>query len=184
MAQNVRFSVLKSQRNSSRTTQDGHLTHLGRPQVACPQKKSVILAIIWEQSPLTKAFWCFSRAYQGKDHDKGILNREQWSEFIPDEVKIQGDLGFVGLQNELVNVEIPHKKPKGGKLTDKQKEENQDLASERVVCEHAFAGVKHRYKQNQVSKTLRISLSTFSVITSAVLVRVPHEAEPNGSKRR
>lgn len=29
------------------------------------------------------------------DHDKGILNREKWGEYIPDKVKIQGDLGFL-----------------------------------------------------------------------------------------
>ncbi len=84
----------------------------------------------------------FSKANPGKDHDKGILNRERWVDSIPDQVKIQGDLGFQGLQNEFVNVEIPHQKPKGGKLRDQQKEENRELASERVVCEHAFAGVK------------------------------------------
>lgn len=89
-----------------------------------------------------KRILIFTHAYYGKDHDKGILNREQWVEFIPDEVKIQGDKGFEGLQNEYVNVEIPHKKPKGGELTEEQKEENRKLASERVVCEHAFAGVK------------------------------------------
>ena len=33
----------------------------------------------------------FSIAYDGKDHDKGILNRENWVEYIPDEVLIQGD---------------------------------------------------------------------------------------------
>ena len=89
-----------------------------------------------------KRILVFSKAYHGKDHDKGILNQERWVDSIPDEVKIQGDLGFQGLQNKYVNVEIPHKKPKGGELTDEQKEENRDLASERVVCEHAFAGVK------------------------------------------
>lgn len=89
-----------------------------------------------------KTILVFSKAYHGKDHDKGILNRELWVDSIPGEVKIQGDLGFQGLQNEYVNVEIPHKKPKGGELTAQQKEENRELASERVVWEHAFAGVK------------------------------------------
>lgn len=89
-----------------------------------------------------KRILLFSVAQPGKDHDKGILNREGWTEHIPDHVKIQGDLGFQGLQNEYVNVEIPHKKPKGGDLTDSQKAENRELASERVVGEHAFAGVK------------------------------------------
>ncbi len=86
----------------------------------------------------TKRILAFSASYNGKDHDKGILNQEKWPEYIPDHVKIQGDLGFHGLQNEYVNVEIPHKKPKGGELSDAQKEENRALARERVVCEHAF----------------------------------------------
>ncbi len=89
-----------------------------------------------------KKILILSKAKNGKAHDKGVLNEEKWGESIPDEVKIQGDLGFQGLQKEFVNVEIPHKKPKGGKLSDKQKEENRELASERVVCEHAFAGIK------------------------------------------
>ena len=87
----------------------------------------------------------FSLAYDGKDHDKGILNRENWVEHIPDEVLIQGDAGFDGLQRDYVNVEVSHKKPKGGKLTADQKEENRALAKERVVVEHAFSGVK-RYR--------------------------------------
>ncbi len=89
-----------------------------------------------------KRILILSKAYHGKNHDKGILNREQWVKFIPDGVKIQGDLGFLGLQNKFVNIEIPHKKPKGGELSAQQKEENLELARERVVCEHAFAGVK------------------------------------------
>lgn len=87
----------------------------------------------------------FSIAHDGKDHDKGILNREGWVEHIPDDVLIQGDTGFDGLQREYVNVETPHKKPKGGELTKEQKEENRALAKERVVVEHSFSGLK-RYR--------------------------------------
>lgn len=55
------------------------------------------------------------------------------------------DLGFLGLQNENENIRIPNKKPKGGKLTQKQKTENQEYSRSRVVCENAFSGVK-RYR--------------------------------------
>jgi hypothetical protein len=84
----------------------------------------------------------FSHAYAGRHNDKGILNEEGWADWIPDEIPIQVDLGFFGLQNEVVNVELPHKKPRGGQLTEEQKADNRALASERVVCEHSFAGVK------------------------------------------
>ncbi len=86
-----------------------------------------------------------SVSYDGKDHDKGILNREGWVEHIPDDVLIQGDAGFDGLQREYVNVQVSHKKPRGGELTAEQKQENRTLAKERVVVEHSFSGLK-RYR--------------------------------------
>ena len=111
----------------------------------------------------------FSTAYPGKAHDKGILNTEGWAEWIPDEVKIQGDLGFQGLQNEYVNVEIPHKKPKGGQLTDEQKAENQALARERVVGEHAFAGLKCYGIAAQVYRNRKPNFDDHSIFTAAGL---------------
>lgn len=83
-----------------------------------------------------------SKASGGKVHDKKQLDEEKWIENIPDEVTIAGDLGFQGLQNEFVNVHLPHKKPRGKELTDIQKEENREFSQRRVVCEHAHAGIK------------------------------------------
>ena len=40
---------------------------------------------------------------------------------------------------------MPHKKPIGKKLTKKQKEENKQLSSERVIIEHSIGGLK-RYR--------------------------------------
>lgn len=111
----------------------------------------------------------FSTAYPGKAHDKGILNSEGWAEWIPDDVKIQADLGFQGLQNEYVNIEIPHKKPKGGQLTDEQKAENQALARERVVGEHAFAGLKRYGIAAQVYRNRKENFDDRSIFTAAGL---------------
>jgi hypothetical protein len=111
----------------------------------------------------------FSAAYPGKTHDKGLLNTEGWAEWIPDDVKIQGDLGFQGLQNEYVNVEIPHKKPKGGHLSDEQKAENQALARERVVGEHAFAGLKRYGIATQVYRNRKENFDDRSIFTAAGL---------------
>ena len=116
-----------------------------------------------------KRILIFTEAYPGKRHDKGVLNDEEWVQYIPDEVKIQADLGFMGLQNEYVNVEIPHKKPKGGKLTDEQKEENRALASERVVCEHAFAGVKRYRIAADVYRNRKEGFDDRSMFTAAGL---------------
>ena len=111
----------------------------------------------------------FSTAYPGKAHDKGILNTEGWAEWIPDAVKIQGDLGFQGLQNEYVNVEIPHKKSKGGHLTEAQKAENQALARERVTGEHAFAGLKRYGIAAQVYRNRKPNFDDRSMFTAAGL---------------
>ena len=83
-----------------------------------------------------------SKARGGKVHDKKQLDEEEWIENIPDEVAIEGDLGFQGLQNEFVNVHLPQKKPRGKELTESQKEENREFSRQRVVCEHAHAGIK------------------------------------------
>jgi hypothetical protein len=66
------------------------------------------------------------KAWGGKVHDKKQLDEEEWVENIPDEVAIEGDLGFQGLQNEFVNVHLPHKKPRGKELTEAQKQENRE----------------------------------------------------------
>jgi len=53
------------------------------------------------------------------------------------------DLGFLGVDQQYDNSHMPHKKPQGGELTEVQKTDNRRLSQSRVVCEHAFAGVKH-----------------------------------------
>ena len=83
-----------------------------------------------------------TKAREGKVHDKRQLKEENIVPHIPDEVAIEGDLGFNGLQNEYVNVKVPYQKPKGKKLTQQQKEENRQLSRQRVKCEHAHAGIK------------------------------------------
>jgi hypothetical protein len=61
--------------------------------------------------------------------------------------KLRVNLGFLGIAKEYtcLKVDIPHKKGKNTPLTDKQKADNQILASERIPVEHSFAGLK-RYR--------------------------------------
>lgn len=86
-----------------------------------------------------------SPAREGTVHDKRQLAEAELVESIPDEVSLLGDLGYQGLQNEFVNIHLPHKKPKGKELTVEQKEENRVFSGERVICEHAIGGMK-RYR--------------------------------------
>ncbi len=86
-----------------------------------------------------------TKARAGTVHDKRQLDEADLVGNIPDEVVIEGALGFQGLQNEFENVHLPHKKPKGKKLSEQQKQENREFSRQRVVCEHAHAGIK-RYR--------------------------------------
>ena len=61
--------------------------------------------------------------------------------------KVKIDLGFLGFEKDYtcLKVSIPHKKSKNKLLTDVQKVENQQFASERIAVEHSFGGLK-RYR--------------------------------------
>lgn len=68
-----------------------------------------------------------------------------------DENECYVDLGFLGIQKDYTQrVRIPHKKPKGGKLDDKQKKQNRESSKERIVVEHVIGGMKRYFiLQNQ-----------------------------------
>ena len=99
-----------------------------------------------------------SKTRAGKVHDKKQLDEEDWVSNIPDQVVIEGNLGYQGLQNEFVNVRLPHKKPRGKELTEEQKQENREFSTQRVKCEHAHAGMK-RY--NSVTAVYRNRVPDF-----------------------
>jgi membrane-bound lytic murein transglycosylase B len=109
-------------------------------------------------STLKKRIILLSKARAGKVHDKKQLDEEDWVSNIPDQVVIEGDLGYQGLQNEFVNVRLPHKKPRGKELTEHQKQENREFSAQRVKCEHAHAGMK-RY--NSVTAVYRNRVPDF-----------------------
>jgi len=89
-----------------------------------------------------------SPCWVGKTHDY----RRFQVEFPPaprwfERFRLRVDLGFLGIAKDYVCKEIliPHKKPSKQELTPAQKAENQGLASQRIVVEHAHAGLK-RYR--------------------------------------
>lgn len=76
----------------------------------------------------TKRVLVLSPAREGKVHDKRMLDDEELAAAIPDELAIEVDLGFQGLQKEYVNIRIGHKKLRVGELTPPQKQENKALS--------------------------------------------------------
>ena len=80
-----------------------------------------------------------SKSKPGKVHDIQI---RRGSDKLPPDAKKYGDLGYQGWQKESKGVHLPHKKPKGGKLTAQQKLENKNHSKIRIAVEHKFAQLK------------------------------------------
>lgn len=80
-----------------------------------------------------------SKTKAGSIHD--IKIRRQGNP-LPPESKKYGDLGYQGWQNEANNVNLPHKKPKNGSLTEQQKQENKEHSRIRITVEHKFSELK------------------------------------------
>lgn len=80
-----------------------------------------------------------SKTTPGSVHD---INIRRKGNPLPTDAKKYGDLGYQGWQNESNNVNLPHKKPKSGKLTTQQKQQNKEHSKIRIAVEHKFADLK------------------------------------------
>jgi len=75
-----------------------------------------------------------------------------------------GDSGFQGICDIHLFSVTPFKKPKGGELTEEQKEFNRSLAQYRIRIEHVnrsikcFKILKYRYRNKQQRHLLRFNL--------------------------
>ena len=111
--------------------------------------------------------------YFGGKVDWTIFKKELLS-FNFEQIKIWVDLGFVGIKKLLQNGEIfiPHKRRKNTELTAFQKFENQQLAKQRVVVEHAIGGMKRHYilrHENRMKKPHEsVKLDAVSEICAAL----------------
>ena len=110
--------------------------------------------------------------HRGPAADKTILGESSVDEQFPKATK-QADKGYHGA----TDVEMPHRKPKGGELTSEHREENRQMASVRVHVEHGIRRVK-AFKI--VRENYRLATGLFPMVASAVvglaqMVRIIHE---------
>lgn len=117
----------------------------------------------------TKRILVLSPAREGKLHDKKFHDEEDIAGSIPDEIPIEVDLGFQGLQKQYVNIRLPHKKPRGGTLSPEQKVENRTLSQSRVSCENAFAGVKRYGAISAIYRNRKPEFDDHLMLTAAGL---------------
>jgi hypothetical protein len=91
--------------------------------------------------------------HPGTVHDKRAADETLYP--LPQGSHLLQDLGFLGFKLESVVIEMPIKKPRGGKLTDEQKATNQALSRRRVAIEHVNSGVKRCRILKDVCRLLR-----------------------------
>jgi DDE superfamily endonuclease/Helix-turn-helix of DDE superfamily endonuclease len=82
----------------------------------------------------------------GTEHDFSMF-KNVFANSDLGKVKIWADLGFQGMQKSIKAKEVvmPHKKPRGTDLTEKQKEENCNISRFRVLIENTIAMIKRYF---------------------------------------
>lgn len=96
--------------------------------------KNVLLA------SLDKKILYLSETYEGSVHDKKIADEAEIA--FEKTIALLQDSGFQGFCPPGATIVMPEKKPKGKALTQQQKQENKQKASQRVLIEHAIGGLK------------------------------------------
>lgn len=76
----------------------------------------------------------------GKRHDKKLADEEDW--LFPLGSHLWEDTGHQGYEPEQRTTHRPKKKPRGGELTESEKEHNRAISEERVGIEHSVGGAK------------------------------------------
>jgi hypothetical protein len=99
--------------------------------------------------------------HRGPTADKRVYEQSTVAEHYPSAQK-QGDLAYHGL----AGVSVPHKKPKGGHLTEEHRAETRRLAAVRVPVEHGIRRIKG---WRIVRDDYRLALGLFPLIASTVV---------------
>ncbi len=110
-----------------------------------------------------------SKAREGKVHDKRAHDEDDIVGSIREEIPVEADSGFLGLQKQYENIHLPYRKPRGKELSETQQEENRVLSSSRVVCENAFAGVKRYNAVHQIYRNRIKDFEDHLMLTAAGL---------------
>ena len=113
-----------------------------------------------------------SQTYEGSVHDKKMADEADL--VFEQTIELLQDSGFQGFRPVNATVVQPLKKPKGKELSQQQKQQNKEKASERVVIEHAIGQVKvwrivkekirsYRHKLRDEMMLIACGLSNFKI---------------------
>ena len=112
-----------------------------------------------------------SDSVPGAKHDVTLARESEVTGQVPPGVALEGDKGYQGLEGKEAQPEVktPHKKPRGGELTEEQKLFNRVFNRGRVIVEHALAQLKVFQVLKQVYRHRRAQHNTiFRIIAGLV----------------
>ena len=120
------------------------------------KKLHTVKNIVATSGTKSKRIVVFSQTVCGSVHDFEMFKHMEMPKFLDGKI-IEVDLGFQGIASYCPKskVNIPHKKPIDGELTEDQKLENKEKSSSRVKIEHAIGGIKIF---NAASSKLRVRI--------------------------
>lgn len=106
-----------------------------------------------------------SYVYVGSTADISVLEQD-FDPKLPwfDGYTIRVDLGYQGFAKKYPKAKLflPHKRPRGGQLSESQKEENKKLAKERIGVEHTIGGMK-RFDILSIENRIHV-VETYNII--------------------
>ena len=122
-------------------------------------------------SDSNKKIMVVSPTKNGRIHDKRLFDKELWGNWIPSDVSVWLDTGFIGVGSIGNEVFMPKKKSKNHPLTTEEKQTNQAISSIRVVVEHAIGGIKrfaatsgvYRNKKQQEDSFISVSAGLWNL---------------------
>lgn len=106
---------------------------------------------------------CVGNTHRGPQADIKVYEADPLPSLLKDIPRL-GDKAYCDQKHP--EIETPHKKPKGQELSDEQKAENKQLASQRVYVEHGIRRVKGF---RIVRDEYRMAVGLFGAVTSAVV---------------
>lgn len=103
-----------------------------------------------------------SSGHAGPKADVRIWNETELPKELEDKQKV-ADKAYVGAKKPTLT---PKKKPKGGELSEEEKEENRKISKERIVVEHSIRKVK---SYRIVRDEYRLAQGIFPTVVSAIV---------------
>jgi len=104
-----------------------------------------------------------SAGHRGPKADIKLYEEEPLPDPIADKPRL-ADKAYASADHP--EIQTPHKKPKGGELTEEQKAENKEISRQRIVVEHAIRRVKG---WRIMRDDYRLALGLFPMVASAVI---------------